>query len=364
MRIGLFTTSLPQGHRKVGGVELFVHRLANALTDRGHDVLLHTFARGAPSDARYVIRRVGSARIAESKPGRFGLCPMILNRLNDRTLDVLNVHGDDWFFVRRVMPTVRTFHGSALREFQSATSIRHRALQAMVFPGELLASRLATASYTVCAGMPRGYRLAGTLPQGGGLFPGMVDLPADLPPFPEPTVLFVGTWEGRKRGRMLRDVFEAQTLRSHPNAKLLMVSDHCEESEHVRWIVNPDDRALSEIYARSWLFCLPSTYEGFGQPYVEAMAHGTPVLATPNPGIDYVSSDGRFAAVVDDDALGREMSQLLSDGARRRDLSTRGLRRAADFGWERSCEAHERAFEAAIEVHRRGRHRHRLRQPE
>ena len=363
MRIGLFSSSLPQGGRKIGGVELFVHRLGNALTDRGHDVVVHTFARAAPPDARYVLRRVGDAWVAESIPGRFGLGPMILNRLNDRALEVLNLHGDDWFFLRRVMPTVRTFHGSALRELQSATSFRHRALQAMVFPGELLASRLATASYTVCAGMPGGYRLAGTLPQGGGLFPEMVGLPADLPPFPEPTVLFVGTWEGRKRGRMLRDVFEAETLRSHPNAKLLMVSDRCEESEHVRWVVNPDDRALSELYARSWLFCLPSTYEGFGQPYVEAMAHGTPVLATPNPGIDYVSSGGRFAAVVGDDALGREMSTLLFDDGRRRELSRRGLGRAADFGWERSCEAHERAFQAAINAHRRGWRRRRSRQP-
>ena len=363
MRVGLFSSSLPEPGRKVGGVELFVHRLANALTDRGHEVVLHSFARAAPGDARYVLRRVGSPRIAESKPGRFGLCPVLLNRLDDRTLDVLNIHGDDWFFLRRVMPTVRTFHGSALREFQSATSVRHKALQALVFPGELLASRLATKSYTVCAGMPGGYRLAGALPQGGGLFPDMVDLPGDLPPFPDPTVLFVGTWEGRKRGRMLRDAFEAETLRAHPSAKLLMVSDHCEESEHVRWIVNPDDRALSELYARSWLFCLPSTYEGFGQPYIEAMAHGTPVLATQNPGIDYVSSGGRFAAVTDDDSLGREMSQLLSDWTRRLELSNRGLVRAADFGWERSCEEHERAFAAAIELHRSRRRRRRARQP-
>lgn len=361
MRIGLFSSSLPQSDRKIAGVEIFVHRLANALVDRGHQVVLHSFAHAAPPDARYVLRRLGRPRIAESKWGRLGVCPLILNRLDGRALDVLNLHGDDWFFLRRVMPTVRTFHGSALRESQSATNLRRKALQAMVFPGELLASCLATASYTVCAGMPGGYRLAGTLPQGGGLFPEMVGLPPDLPLFPEPTVLFVGTWEGRKRGRMVRDVFEAETLRSHPNATLLMVSDHCEESEHVRWVVNPDDRALSELYARSWLFCMPSTYEGFGQPYLEAMAHGTPVLATPNPGIDYVSSGGRSAAVVGDEALGSTMSELLSDDARRRELRIRGLNRSADFGWDRSCEAHERAFEAAIEAH--GRRRRRPRGP-
>ncbi len=355
MRIGLFSSSLPEVERKIGGVEIFVHRLANALTHRGHDVVLHSFARSAPRDADYVLRRVGRARIAESRIGRLALAPALLNRLDDRGLDVLNLHGDDWFFLRRTMPTVRTFHGSALREAQTATSWQRKGMQALVFPCELLASRLATASYTVCAGMPAGYRLAGTLPQGGGLFPEMVGLPPNLARSLEPTVLFVGTWEGRKRGRMLRDIFEAETLRSHPTAQLLMVSDHCEESENVRWIANPDDRALSELYARSWLFCMPSTYEGFGQPYVEAMAHGTPVLATPNPGIEFVSSGGRSAAIVERESLGRAMSELLSDEVRRRALSDLGSKRAAEFSWERCCVAHELAFEAAIQTHLAGR---------
>lgn len=37
---------------------------------------------------------------------------------------------------------------------------------------------------------------------------------------------------------------------------------------------------LTEFYRRAWLFCLPSSYEGFGVPYIEAMASGTAVVAT------------------------------------------------------------------------------------
>lgn len=348
MRIGLFTSSLPDQERKIGGVEIFVHRLANALADRGHDVFLYSFAPRAPSDARYVLRRVGSARIAASKGSRLTLCPALLNRVSAADIEVLNLHGDDWFYFRRTVPTVRTFHGSALRESQSATRWQRRLLQAMVFPLELLASRLATASYTVCAGMPRGYRLDGMLPQGGGLFPQMVDLPPDLERMPDPTVLFVGTWEGRKRGRWLRDVFCAEVLPAHPTAELVMVSDHCDETEHVTWVRQPDDRALSELYRRSWLFCLPSTYEGFGQPYVEAMAHGTPVVATPNAGIRYISGDSEAALIVDDAQLGRTISRILADGRWRTALAKLGATRAAEFGWDRACEAHEVAFEAAV----------------
>ena len=41
------------------------------------------------------------------------------------------------------------------------------------------------------------------------------------------------------------------------------------------------DAELVDLYRSSWLFCLPSSYEGFGIPYAEAMANGCPVVATP-----------------------------------------------------------------------------------
>ena len=47
--------------------------------------------------------------------------------------------------------------------------------------------------------------------------------------------------------------------------------------------VRPLER-LIELYQQAWLFCLPSSYEGFGVPYIEAMSCGTPVVATPNAG--------------------------------------------------------------------------------
>ena len=44
------------------------------------------------------------------------------------------------------------------------------------------------------------------------------------------------------------------------------------------------DEALAGLYRRAWVYASPSTYEGFGLPYLEAMACGTPVVASPNPG--------------------------------------------------------------------------------
>lgn len=63
-------------------------------------------------------------------------------------------------------------------------------------------------------------------------------------------------------------------------ARLLMESDYCFEANQVPWVKEPD-RTLWELYVRSWLLCLPSTYEG--QPCVKVMGHRTPLVAARNP---------------------------------------------------------------------------------
>ena len=74
-------------------------------------------------------------------------------------------------------------------------------------------------------------------------------------------------------------------------------------------------------YARPWLLCLASTYEGFGQPCVEVTGGGTPPVAARNPGIRLVSGRRRSAALVEDDRLRVTLAQLVSDEARREQLA-------------------------------------------
>ena len=165
-----------------------------------------------------------------------------------------------------------------------------------------------------------------------------------------PTLLFVGTWEGRKRGRFLRDVFVREVLPAVPDAELWMVSDRCEESASVRWVRFPDDRELGALYRQAWVFCLPSTYEGFGIPYAEAMAHGTAVVASPNSGATWVTDGGRAGALASDASLGRVVAALLTDEALRARYAAAGLERARQFTWDHACAAHEDAFREAIET--------------
>ncbi len=342
MRIALFHSTLPGSGRKVGGVEVQVNRLAIRLSERGHQVTVFSFF-DAPSSARYRHRKLRPAICGRNPLARMIAVPLLLNLTDFSEFDILHLHGDDWFFLRRRIPTVRTFYGSALYEAVAATNWRRRFRQAVTFPLELIASRLATASFSIADhGMPL-YRLDGVLPIG-------VELPVSelAPKSPMPSILFVGTWSGRKRGAFLEQEFRERVLPEHPEAELWMVSDWCRESDRVKWIRFPDDAALQCLYQRAWLFCMPSTYEGFGIPYIEAMANGTPVITTSNPGARYVLADGLNGIIVEDDLLGPTLGGALDNAELRRSMGLSGRRRAEMFSWERAVAEHESAYAQAI----------------
>jgi glycosyltransferase involved in cell wall biosynthesis len=166
-------------------------------------------------------------------------------------------------------------------------------------------------------------------------------------------VLFVGTWDGRKRGRFLHELFRTAIRPAMPDAELWMVSDECEPGEGVTHFAAPDDDLLLSLYRRAWVFCLPSTYEGFGIPYLEAMASGAAVVSTRNPGAQYVTRDGEAGLLVGDAELGAAVLGLLRDSKSRTALASRGRLVAKDFSWEAAVHAHEHAYYDAIEEFRR-----------
>jgi glycosyltransferase involved in cell wall biosynthesis len=145
----------------------------------------------------------------------------------------------------------------------------------------------------------------------------------------------------------LADVFSREVRTAIPDAELWMVSDRCEVVDGIRWIQAPSDAELRELLSKSWVFCLPSTYEGFGIPYLEAMAHGVPVVATPNYGAQALLTGG-CGAVVADDELGSRLVKLLGDSPTRETLSAAGLARAQEYGWDEIISRHERAYADAI----------------
>ena len=99
----------------------------------------------------------------------------------------------------------------------------------------------------------------------------------------------------------------------------------------VRVLGRLSDGDLTRAYQQAWVFCLPSTYEGFGIPYAEAMLSGLPVVATPNVGARYVTDNGRAGIVTGLDRLGLDLRALLTDESRLGALSHVSLRRGSEF---------------------------------
>src|SRR4029077_7625397 len=116
--------------------------------------------------------------------------------------------------------------------------------------------------------------------------------------------------------------------RTHPDATLTIVGDEGPPCAGVTYCMGIADAELVTLYRRAWLYVTPSTYEGFGLPYLEAMACGTPVVATPNPGSIELLDHGRYGVVAADEEFGRRISSLLSDAPELAAMTARGLGRA------------------------------------
>lgn len=346
MHIGLFHADLPQPGRKPGGVPVVVHRLANALSEGSADRVTVYSLDQRPADACYEHVRLFEhfPWLLTSKVARMLVLPALLNSVDFGDVDLLHFHGDDWFYIARTKPSVRTLHGSALREAQSAQSRKRRLAQYLTYGLERLSARFADASLAVGEDARSIYTAARAIDNG-------VDLRRFHPgrKSDNPSVLFVGTWSGRKRGQFLFEQFQRFVRPEIHSAELIMVSDHCEPGPGVRWIEAPDDDTLASLYRSAWVFAYPSVYEGFGIPYIEAMASGTAVLASPNAGAAYILQGGSTGMIVDDASFGGALCRILKDAALRSDYERRGIERSVHFSWSVVAQEHRKIYQSVLQ---------------
>ena len=324
LKIAMISYYLPSGSKI--GVGYQVHELATELVRQGHEVDVYSNCPPVP-DALYRHHHVelnGSMRTF-----RFALA---LRRVDWSGYDALHAHGDDyWLWRRRVPVHVRTLHGSCFEEALHITGAKEKLRMVALGFSEVLASLVADVTVAVS---PQTLRWT---PWVKNVIPNGVDTtrfhPGTGVRSEAPSILFVGTWGGRKRGQELARIFREQVLAEVPDAELWMVTQDApsDPGPGVRVLGRLPDAELAEAYSRAWVFCLPSSYEGFGVPYAEAMASGLPVVATPNVGARYVTRDGRDGILVELDDLARPLIDLLTDGSARERLSRAGLDRSREF---------------------------------
>lgn len=124
-------------------------------------------------------------------------------------------------------------------------------------------------------------------------------------------------------------------------------------SDIVRISSGLSDAELAALFASAEVACIPSLYEGFSLPAVEAMASGTPVVASRAGALpEVLGADGECADLVtpgDVDELTRALGRLLDSPDRRHWMGTAGRRRALDvFSWESVAAQTVRVYEQAI----------------
>lgn len=152
-------------------------------------------------------------------------------------------------------------------------------------------------------------------------------------------LLFVGTLEPRKGLDDLLAVWES--IPHRPRLVLCGGSgwrSGMVEREGVELTGYVDRERLRALYRGALAFVYPSRYEGFGIPPLEALACGTPVIATRTGAISEFAGDAALLVDPGDrDGLRDALARVLRDTPLRRELRARGPERAALYRWDRSA---------------------------
>ena len=100
-----------------------------------------------------------------------------------------------------------------------------------------------------------------------------------------------------------------------------------------------DDAALAALYRGAAATVLPSFYEGFGLPVIEAMACGCTVVCSDRTSLPEVAGDAAVLCDPSDvDSIAAALTRVLTNETLRADLNTRGPARAAAFSWDTAAE--------------------------
>lgn len=155
------------------------------------------------------------------------------------------------------------------------------------------------------------------------------------------------------KARVNRDVELRLVARVEPNGPTHKLIAELGISDIVHITSGLTDAELAALFASAEVACIPSLYEGFSLPAVEAMSSGTPIVASRVGALPEVLRDRRrlrrAGAPADVDALTRALGELLDSPEKRRSLGKAGRARAVSvFSWEAVAAQTVRIYEQAI----------------
>ena len=170
-----------------------------------------------------------------------------------------------------------------------------------------------------------------------------------------PYVLYVGVVHPRKNLDALREAMSGLATRGFPHQLVLVAGPARDRPDgdsliaaaaaelrsapgRIVLVPPPSDAQLAALMAGADALCLPSLMEGFGLPVLEAMACGTPVVASNRGALPEVVADAGVLVEPKAAAVEDGLALVLSDAARAADLAAAGRSRALALTWERTAE--------------------------
>jgi glycosyltransferase involved in cell wall biosynthesis len=165
--------------------------------------------------------------------------------------------------------------------------------------------------------------------------------------------------------RTERDVELLLVSRPKPGGETERLVDRLAIADAVRFVGGLSDVELAAVVGSAEVACVPSLYEGFSLPTVEAMACETPLVVSRTGAIpEVVGPDGECADLVTPGDVGEltsALESLLDDPDRRERMGRAGRQRALTrYSWrvvaEATADAYQRAIDAARDHRPRGEH--------
>lgn len=350
----------------LGGVTEHVHNLGKQVTQSGHHAVVITSRMASPAgdqggeefDDPEFVRRVGTSRVIYSA-GSFarittgvGLRRQIRAILQQERIDIVHVHGGLNPVLGLValsaaldidIPVVATFHSwfrrSALcrifRQPLQKRLDRHAAAIAVSQPVVEAHSRYFTADWEV---IPNGVDTGFFRPDSG--------LPRDSA---GSELLFLGRLDPRNGLDTILAAMPA-VLARRPDVRLTVAGDGPLRPLYERMAAPLGGRVtfLGRVngdrpahYSRSDLYLCPTTKASFGVTLLEAMACGTPIVASDIIGFRELVRRGDEAVLVpmsDPGAWSATILALLGDAQHRERMRAAGIVKAEQFGWPRVTE--------------------------
>ncbi|GAB4158871.1 MAG: glycosyltransferase family 1 protein [Candidatus Promineifilaceae bacterium] len=179
---------------------------------------------------------------------------------------------------------------------------------------------------------------------------------------PSGFLLFVGTLEPRKNIPTLLRAYRQLRQTHQPDLPLVLVGgkgwlyeeifatmEALNLGSAVRHLSAVPDHHLVHLYAAAALLALPSYYEGFGLPALEAMHQGCPVIASNRASLPEVVGDAGILLDPDDvDGWNDALARLLGDEECRQTLIARGYQQAQRFTWTQTAAATLAVYHALL----------------